>query len=289
MFKLPNLLPKKKNEARPEPVDIDTSYVPKRNGGFKLPQRKFTIQQKIKSLFYNDGGSPKRKIASLSIPLAGALFLLVVFGVGIFFIFKTFRNTSVYVNQTTYVNRDDVQEYALSLVREKSFFSIDTDVVGKDIKEKFPVISEVYVNKSVFRGLILDIREYQPIAVLTMKDGRSVLYTNDHKVINGSPLAKQLPSFVYEGKEEYINNIAGDIDRAISLYNKLQDTKIKGIYAFDNFGNLSILTLDGLTTKFDLKEKYHSIDEQVKVLQNALTKDNYKEVDLRFKYLVVKK
>jgi hypothetical protein len=120
-----------------------------------------------------------------------------------------------------------------------------------------------------------------------MDEGKYFLI-KDGTLIPHYEVEKSFYTFRFEGKREDLENILGQIEKGVDFMSKFDALNLYGSNTFDNFGNLSILTLDNRLIRVDLLEEYHSIDEQLKVLQNAIIKEDFIEINFRSDKLIVK-
>jgi cell division septal protein FtsQ len=204
-----------------------------------------------------------------------------------------FKNLNVKVNNTKYVESTKIEAEAKEYLKDKPFFLFSQKDLKEDLMKKNILIEDIYVNKSFLFGLVLDVREFEPVMVIETTEGKSYFLTQSQRILPFDPAVnRELPNFVYENQIETLEDKKEYAYKSVQFMEKLSSLGINGGYRFDLFGNLSILTLDNKTIRFDLKEKYFSVDEQVKILDNALKTVDYKEnglIDVRFNYLLVKK
>lgn len=292
-----------KGTRQPVQSTTDPTLWLKRNNQ-RVVRKKFSLKQRINNFFYKDiasnGKSPtfaNRKSSVKSkyfIPtiLAFLIFIVVMIsGVTLYF---TFKNTDYRMNETQFVDKSILGIHIQEYLHNHLFFQIDTDDFEQYLKDKNPLIQRVHINKSFFHGMILDVKEFKPLAVLIFKDdfdgySDKVYYTDDAIMIDYFPTATEPIALQYEGKKHNEDFLDVYVRKSILTVEKLNNIGIQGNYTFDNFGNFSILTLGNTLIRLDLKEKYFSLDDQMKVLQNALVMNaTSREFDLRFKYLVVK-
>jgi cell division septal protein FtsQ len=266
----------------------------------KVVRKRLSLRQRFNNLFYKNfeaasapsTAAPKRN--TLLVPTLGALGIFLGIMITVIFIYSTYTNATFRMNTLKYSSQNKVGVEVKEYLNNHKFFQINTNDLEAYVSQRNPLIKQVYVNKSFFRGMILDVKEFEPVAVLVFKDengeySQRYFYTNDGTLIQYHEIQKLPVVLQFDGKRIQESPLDDYVRKSILTVEKLNTKGITGGITFDNFGNFSILTIDGKVIRLDLKEKYFNLDDQIKVIQNALVINaNSSEFDLRFNYLVVK-
>lgn len=225
---------------------------------------------------------------------SGISIVLVIFVLVMIVVYFTYKTTRTSINNLEYVEKSQVTAVSAEFLKNKAFFQYsENDLAGK-LKESNPLIEEVFINKSFVFGTVLDVREYKPVVVVQVNDTVNYFVTNSNKVIPYiETYQKELPFIQFEGsKEDLEKPIAIQYaQRAVNNLKKLEEIGINGTYRFDLFGNFSILTIENKTVQIDLKEKYFSLDDQLKIIKKGIDDngfENIERIDSRFSTLIVK-
>lgn len=287
----------KKVEEQTGGVRLDNSFivsVPSHNNPTKDLRRgeQFGAKQKF---------TPKFSLSSLKEKLTHnrsfVKKLLLGVGVGIVIVvlllILNFRNLNVSVNKLAYLNNQEIEGDIKGYLNDKPFFLFSQKDLKDYMLQKYPAIEDMYISKSFLLGLVVEVKEYEPILIIKTTEGNQYFLTANKAIIPYDPkVTKPLKTMTYDNKIETLHDKIEYVDKSVQFVEKLNTIGISGDYSFDLFGNLSILTLDSKRVRVDLKEKYYSVDEQVKILDSSMKTQDYKEsnlIDLRFNYLLVKK
>ncbi len=107
-------------------------------------------------------------------------------------------------------------------IDSKSIFLTDTDKLGKEILEKFPLIGDVSINKNLPQTLIINVEERKPIGVFCPQtnsgqtdsscfsiDGDGVIFESLAPIPAGTTIVRQVleNSQVFSGEEVIAKNI----------------------------------------------------------------------------------
>lgn len=241
------------------------------------------------------------KIKNIKILVFIGLMLLGLFGIYFF----NNQNKSIAINGTKYIDKTVIEKDIRDYINNKSYLLLSGEELNKYLLSKYSILQDAYVSKSLVFGLIVNVQEYQPMAIVTDKLGaKHIATTNGVLIRYGENITEPLYTLHYENdintlynQDFQSNDIVGAskmrlVEKALNFIKALNEIGITGIYGFDLFGNLSILTIDSKNIKVDLKEQYFSMEDQIKILQKILNTEDYKKnnlFDLRFNNLLVKK
>lgn len=225
---------------------------------------------------------------SFKIILISLLILSLIAG-AVFFLMN-YKADRYQINNLKYVNQEKVSTVVNTYLNSETFLRINTNDLENEIKPKSKLIKEIKISKSLINGIIVDIVEYEPIIVIDTADGKKYFITSSDELIDYDMTENigDLPEFHYTGSDLKDNNLFKLASRAKSLADKLKGT-VQGNFNFDNFGNLFILQEGNKVIRFDLNENFFTLDEQVQLLHDAMSKKpEFTEIDIRFSYLLIK-
>ncbi len=254
--------------------------------------RKRPRMSRIRSLYYKEGmkvDTGNRKQGARK-GLITILLLVACLSVGLYFV-TNYKSTKFRMNSVKDVQHDIIKEQVSDYMQSQLYFNLDTSELETMILEKNSLVKEVGITKSIAQGLVINITEYTPLAyVQHAPSGTKYIATEEAGLIKYSSISAKLYELQYTGAELHSPFMLDFVRKSIKFIDLTAGIGYIGTYSFDNFGNFSILTPNQKIIKADLKESYFTIDEQFKVFQNALTEGgSFSEINLRFKYLVVKK
>jgi cell division septal protein FtsQ len=201
-----------------------------------------------------------------------------------------YRTDHYQINELRYLNREPIGEIISARLQENTFLSLNTNELENDIKLSSDLIKNVRVSKSIINGIIVDINEYEPLVILETVDGTRYLISTDSKIIKLSidDSIMNIVTLKYVGNSIEDTNLFAYTEKAKYIYTKTSGI-INGTFNFDNFGNLFILLEGNRVVRFDLNERYFTLDVQFKLLQDAMSGNkSFSEIDIRFSYLLVK-
>ena len=207
-----------------------------------------------------------------------------------YFLF-TYKTDKFQIKGTNISNNEAIIEIVSNYISVQPMIKVDANAMKKDITVVNPLVKEISIDKSLQNGIIVTIKEYSPIILVETLDERQYILTEELVPIEitESENGNLMPLNYYLGVEPKDENIYTFAKKVKTAREKVDALNINGRYSFDNFGNLSILIGESRVVKLDLNERFFTIDEQVKLLQDALAKtQSYSEIDLRFTYLLIK-
>jgi cell division septal protein FtsQ len=181
----------------------------------------------------------------------------------------------------------------MTFLESNPYFRFRSYELENYIKENNPLVKDVSIKKSiVLKRSIIDIEEYVPTAIIK-NEGEDFFITQSGKTIPYQYTGNSFPTIYLENHKDIKSKeiLAEYVQKSIKISMWAKDNinnKIDMI-KLNNIGSLSLIFKNNKTFNFDLNELHFSIDDQIKVIQNVLTKVDYKELDLRYSYLVVKK
>lgn len=210
---------------------------------------------------------------------------------GLFYHLANYKNERYIVDKLKYAKISLIEQILKEELNNRSFFVIDTDYLEKKIKASSSYIEKVTVNKSLYNGVIVKIVEYEPQVIVKTIDGKSYFITNDKKIIKIDPendILMGIPELNYISPNINDTNFPKYALLAKYLIEKL-DRQLFGSFNFDNFGNFFILLEGNRIIRYDLSERFFSLDDQLKLMYEAIRENpRFKEIDLQFSYLVIK-
>lgn len=224
--------------------------------------------------------------------LIGVMVCAILF-YSLFIFSSSYKNTSFYINELKYSNKEKIQADVYEFLSTKPYFRFRSHSLEQHIKKSNPLVNEVTVKKSIIlKRSIITIEEYKPIAIIRGYN-EDFFITADGDTIPYQYTGNSLPNIHLGDKKDDIKSkeiFAEYILKTLQISNWAKNdlnNKID-IIKIDSIGSLSLIFKNNKTFNFDLNELHFSIDDQIKVIQNVLTKVNYKVLDLRYSYLVVK-
>lgn len=201
------------------------------------------------------------------------------------------KNTTFRINGITYSDSEKMNSEVKEYLKTHGFFSYNSNDLSYMIKKNNPLVQEAFVSKSFLFGTVIDVKELQPKAIIIDKDSVKYTLVYQNKLVPFVEVNQKLPVLFLEGSVSQDEELLF-VNNALKVVQMLQEAGYQGKSSFDLFGNLSILTVDSKEFKFDLKESYYTVGEQVTALKTIMKNvgiDTVESVDLRFKYQVVKK
>ncbi|BDQ04562.1 MAG: hypothetical protein KatS3mg084_0080 [Candidatus Dojkabacteria bacterium] len=198
-----------------------------------------------------------------------------------------YTNNGIIIRGNKNVLSSEIHKIIYEDIKFQPMIKITTDEIEEKLTESFPIFKKVRVSKSIIYGYVVDIKEFEPVGLIILQNGEMYMLTDNKVLILLQQKIPRFPVAVYTGNpsdEQFIHNA----NKVFKLYESLSPI-ISGDYTFDNFGNLFILVSDEKVIRFDLNERFFKLDEQVKILESVLNQNiDYKEIDVRFNYLLVK-
>ncbi len=206
-----------------------------------------------------------------------------------FFFVTSYQTDRYKVNELKYLSKENLNSI-LAENMNQPLIAIDTKKIEKQVREKSIFVDDVQVSKSLIEGAIIQIKEHSPLIVVLAPENKKYLITQDFdriEVINDQDIIG-LKSITLTTQDIDSPLLDENIQKVLKLKERL-DSDLTGNYNFDNFGNLSILMEENKVIRFDLSERFFTIDEQASLLQDTLAKNRtFSEIDLRFSYLLIK-
>jgi hypothetical protein len=262
----------------------DVNDIEKPSKNIEKNIHKASIIQKTKGFFYRNAIS-----RPLVLVVSFIILILIIFG------FTQYKIKSFKINHLEYADSQKISNDISGYLSQTSFFGMSSGDLADIIKSQNSLVRTVTVNKSLFAGIVVDIEEFQPIAILKFPDNKEYFFTLDKSIIPYQEGVKNVRTLGFENTYDELKineNISNFIEKSIKFIDFLNNKNFVGVYSFDNYGNLSILSTENKLIKADVRERYFTIDEQIKVFQNALVNNvinsSTKEIDLRFTYLIIK-
>lgn len=219
--------------------------------------------------------------------------LIACIAIGIGYFLYTFKTDRYQITGVKHSNQKNISQIIENEIESEALIKINTDSLKAEILKNSPLIKDINISKSLSGGIIVNIQEYEPIILIqTMNDKRYFL-TKEETYLDITELAESdfstYPIYYYLEVIPDDENIYTFAEKVREAREKVESLNLNGRFSFDNFGNLSILMGESKVIKLDLKERFFTIDEQVKLLQDALVKtQSFTEIDLRFTYLLIK-
>ncbi len=232
---------------------------------------------------------------SLNFSLKKLLIILFIINLifGIIFVFyyliAEYKIDKYKISKLSYLNEQKVNN-VMSDYLSTPLIRIDTDGIQNELVKKTVYIKKISVSKSIIDGIVIDIVENEPKVILKIPDDKLFLVTIDYRIIEIIDVneVSQITKLNYLSNDLTDPNLSLTIEKILRIMANPKNT-FDGVYSFDNFGNLSILQESNRFVRFDLNERFFTIDEQVSLLQDTLAKNrNFSEIDLRFNYLLIK-
>lgn len=224
------------------------------------------------------------------------IFILVFIGFVVYFMFF-FKDYRVRVVGNKIISESSIKEFLNEKYLGKPYFYVHLSDIERDILMNFEYIREAEVYRSIWGGYFIKIYEYEPQAYVAVGSEYYILNYDKFVKINNKDL--NLP--VLWGDLSLIDDIRSNNKtvhkyaiKSLEVYNELEKINMKSffdeaIYFFDNFGNLLVKLENNSAVRFDLNEFFYNVRDQVKfVIEVMKEHDNFKEIDVRFKYLIVK-
>lgn len=234
---------------------------------------------------------PKRQLQSIQFTefkkIVVISLILVLLG-GLLYLNLTYIDNRVVISGNNIVSSSVIIEKIASDINSNPVASVNSDLLKKKISESSEYIKDVKVIKSLTSGYIIEIKEYEPEAIIKTQSEEFYLLTKNLELIKVKESPKDLIQLNYLGGNIDDIVLIPNAKKTLKIFNEINDI-IDGIYNFDNFGNLSILLSEDKIVRFDLSEKFFSVEDQVKLVRSKLeSKINYNEIDIRFSYLLIK-
>lgn len=216
-------------------------------------------------------------------------FVVVLVLVLVFYGVFIYTDNSIFVRGNNLLTSDQIYDLLEPEVTKKPMIYVHTPDLEKKLKEELVFLKNVKVHKSLFSGYIVQIEEFSPITNVKLINGDFYMLTKDDEFIKLKERLENYPVINYLGGDINDVGVLDNAKKTFKLLNQINDIIIEGEYNFDNFGNLSILITGNRLIRFDLNEKYFTIEDQVKLVRSKIeSKINYNEIDIRFSYLLIK-
>ena len=176
------------------------------------------------------------------------------------------------------------QRYSL-----KSYFLINSTELKEYVMSNCEYVEAMDIQKSLFLGLVLIIKEVD--LKFYIRHNGSFIFIKKNALSSAKSIIDGVPVFDFLGE-----NISIDIDTLNSYLVKIFEVYLslgkigEAFYFFDNFGNL-LVRLDRNEIKFDLNERFNTINSQLDIVQKVLgdfVNEENRIVDARDRYLIVK-
>lgn len=279
---------------RQEREDVTLWPKPKSPTLNNIRRNRLSPGQRLNRIFYREGELRQgRKVRKVPLVAFGLAFLATISAISALVLYSNYKTTSFELSPLIYMDSSKVSSDIKEYLEQRAFFKINQNEFATYLKEKNPLVDDVYISKSFLKGMVVEIKEKEPIAVVDVVDDRKFFYTKKGEFIEYYDIPKIVIVLRFDGKLYSNSSIDDLIKKSVLFVNQLSSVKLMGAYTFDNFGNFSILTLDRKLIKLDLKERYFTMDQQIQVLrgpevQNILKNPQPKVVDLRFNYLVIR-
>jgi len=219
------------------------------------------------------------------------ILLLISVLLGVIYFLINYKADRYKIDNLKYANSLAISQILNEELSSETFLNLNTNNIEKRIKASSKYIKEVKVSKSLVNGIIVDIVEYEPQIILKTIDNRRYFMTKDEEAIeidSESEILIGVPELNYTGTNIDDLNLSRYALSAKALVEKLE-YRVNGSFNFDNFGNLFILLEGNRIIRFDLNERFFTLDEQIKLMHDAMAKNpSFNEINIQFSYLVIK-
>lgn len=231
-------------------------------------------------------------------------FLILIFASTVLLFFSylifIFDGYKIIVKNNKLISQKEIEDFVNLNFKDKRYFFTSTNKIENDIKAHFEYVNTVTVEKSLIWGYVIHINELLPKAyIYLINSNQTILVTKDKKIVQVNQIYIDIPLFNYinEMNENIFsndNNIIHYVDKILYVYNFLKNYEFlnKAVYFFDRFGNLFLEINKIIVIKFDLNERFYTIKKQLNLALNKYANINLNEnleIDIRFKYLIVRK
>lgn len=269
----------------------------------KTPPTKFTHSSIIGNLagstqLRTQKKQQKRRKQSnhINIKLITSVIFGILFVISTFFFIQfasEYKNTSYEIQNIKHADEEKVKNEVEEYLKQKPYLQFKSRELEEILMQKNPLFSDVEVKKSLaLNGTNIHIKENTPIVQIKLTNGKEYFYNSNNTLTNAYNINTQLITIHFlEDALQLSDNIKRYIQSSVHIIETLEENNnllIESV-SLGRTGSLKI-EIDNRQIFLDLNEIYYVVDDQIKVLQNVLSKGiEFENLDIRNNYLVVRK